>query len=236
MRYLAFAKPSTTGEFTDYTARYGALQEEDRQTVRQYLERAFGPSEAAQRNVFGALNYMGMSHLVDMPAIALSSGQTRRSRIAQAIMTRPEMLVLEDPMAGLDASSRVVVDKLLGELNATEAEPRVVLVLRDKGPQDTLSPWVTNVVDIRSGNVWVGTRSQWENRRRVREKEEGDPSAGKPDGSRSSGDPPIVQLRNVSVSYAEGARPVLQNINWEIRPGDKWHLQGANGESSLHTA
>lgn len=201
--------------------------------MRQFLERTFGPSAEAQKNVFAALNFMGMSHLVDMPAIALSSGQTRRSRIAQAIMTRPEMLLIEDPMAGLDVGSRTVVDKLLGELNKLADEPRVVLVLRDKGPDATLSSWVTNVVDIHEGQVWVGTRRQWEIRRRQKEQAEGDADAGKPDASRSSSstEAPIVQLSNVSVSYGEGTRPVLKEVNWTIRPGDKWHLQGANGES-----
>lgn len=231
MQYLAFAKPSTTGEFTDYTARYGALQEEDKLTVRQRLETSFGPSAQAAKNVFEAMVMLGMQHLVDMPYIALSSGQTRRARIATALMTRPAMMLLEEPMAGLDAQSRLVVDDVLGALNASENEARVVLVLRDR--EEDLPKWITNVVDVREGEVWVGTRRQWEIRSaaRARRAQPDD----KADGSKTSTEAPLVKLSHVSVSYGEGTRPVLQNVDWVIRPGDKWHLQGANGTSLRET-
>lgn len=38
---------------------------------------------------------------------------------------------------------------------------------------------------------------------------------------------PLVQLNNVSVKYNE--RPILNNINWTIRPGEFWQLKGPNG-------
>ncbi|BEI82756.1 hypothetical protein CcaverHIS002_0306240 [Cutaneotrichosporon cavernicola] len=225
VQYLAFAKPSTTGEFTDYTARYGALQEEDKMTVRQRLEMSFGPSAQASKNVFEAMTMLGMHHLVDMPYIALSSGQTRRARIATALMTKPAMMLLEEPMAGLDAQSRLVVDDVLGSINITENEARVVLVLRDR--EEDLPRWITNVVDVREGEVWVGTRRQWDVRKAAQARKEQPDDM--PDGSRTSSEAPLVKLSHVSVSYGEGTRPVLKDVDWVIRPGDKWHLQGANG-------
>ncbi|TXT10882.1 hypothetical protein VHUM_02387 [Vanrija humicola] len=225
VRYLAFARPSTTGEFTDYTARYGALQEEDKLTLREKLAAAFGSSPQAEENIAAAVAYMDLGRLVDMPAIALSSGQTRRARIAQALMTRPALLVLEDPMAGLDAQSRVRVDRLLGELNAAPDEPRIVVVLRDKG-DETLTSWVTDVVEVRGGDVWVGPRAEWEARRAARGEEA---HAAVPEADAASSAEPIAQLQGVNVSYAEGARRVLKDVDWAIRPGDKWHLQGSNG-------
>lgn len=232
VRYLAFARPSTTGEFTDYTARYGALQEEDKLTLREKLAAAFGTSQQAEENIAAAVAYMDLGRLVDMPAIALSSGQTRRARIAQALMTRPALLILEDPMAGLDAPSRVRVDKLLGELNAAADEPRIVVVLRDKG-DETLATWVTDVVEVRGGDVWVGPRAEWEARRAERGEEEHAPV---PEAEDTSSAEPIVQLQGVNVSYAEGARRVLKDVDWAIRPGDRWHLQGSNGESRARTS
>lgn len=38
---------------------------------------------------------------------------------------------------------------------------------------------------------------------------------------------PLIQLNNVTVKYHE--RPILQNINWTIRPGEFWQLKGPNG-------
>jgi molybdate transport system ATP-binding protein len=38
---------------------------------------------------------------------------------------------------------------------------------------------------------------------------------------------PIVELRNVNVSY--GGRPILQDINWTVRAGERWAVLGPNG-------
>lgn len=207
-----------------------------------------------------ALELMGLTHLADLPAIALSSGQTRRARIAHALMYRPKLLLLEDPMAGLDVRSREEVRGLLGDMNA-KGSPRVVLVLRDRG-EDTLAEWVNCVVDVRQGRVWVGGREEWMERRRERERV---PSSSLPqsttsatsatsaaaatttatsatsatssadadaDAASSAADAepePLIDLKDVSVSYASGARPVLRNITWRILPGSRWHLQGSNG-------
>lgn len=38
---------------------------------------------------------------------------------------------------------------------------------------------------------------------------------------------PLIQLNNVTVKYNE--RPILNNINWTIRPGEFWQLKGPNG-------
>lgn len=183
---------------------------------------------------------MRISHLLDLPSVSLSSGQTRRARIAAALLTRPALLLLQEPMAGLDIASRAEVSRILDDLNQ-QGEIRVVLVLRGKG--GALPDWVTDVVDVRQGNAWVGSKAQWQAERNPgspdgRMSEEGHQL---PDGSthessalsstKSPGREPVVQLQDVSVSYGEGSRPVLKNVTWEIRPGDKWHLQGANGKS-----
>lgn len=228
MRYLAFARPAASGEFTDYTARYGALLDEDKLSLREKLSRSAAalPGQEdrpiPEQVMDGAFTLMGLNELADLPAIALSSGQTRRARIAHALMYRPRVLLLEDPMAGLDAPSRERVRSLLGQLNAS-GQPRVVLVLRDRG-EDTLADWVSNVVEVRNGRAWLGTRDEWVARRRER----GEREAATYAASESAG-PPIIELNGVSVSYGQGSRPVLKNIDWSIRPGSRWHLQGSNG-------
>lgn len=225
--YLAFAKPSATGEFIDYTARYGHLEEGDSNTLRHTLMSAYPPSEAAGNNVFRALNKMNLSHLIDIPAVALSSGQTRRARIAEALVAMPSMIVLEDPMAGLDPASRELVTDTLGDVNATQDEARIVLVLRDKGDETLNAEWITHVCEVNDGTVWVGTRNEWLDRKSRQPINHDDK---RPEGNTSTNAAPIVRLQNVSVAYGEGERPIIKNVDWTIRPGDRWHLQGSNGE------
>lgn len=166
---------------------------------------------------------MRIHHLLDLPLVSQSSGQTRRGRIAAAIMSKPLLLLLEDPMAGLDIKSRDEVSELLGRLNY-QGGIRVVLVLRAKGA-DSMPEWITDICSVQGGDVWVGSRSAWEQQDHTATTniEEIEENIGEMAAE------PVVKLNDVSVSYGEGSRPVLKNISWEIKPGERWHLQGSNG-------
>ncbi|KAL7421337.1 hypothetical protein Q5752_004222 [Cryptotrichosporon argae] len=216
IRHLAFARPPVSGDFTDFTARYGALQEEDRVTVRESLLALTPAPSGAEIEAVAAR--LGIAHLLDLPVVSCSSGQTRRARIAAALLTRPALLLLEDPMAGLDAAGRAEVARVLGEINDT-AQPRIALVLR--AGTERMPDWITHVAEVRAGDVWVGTKGEWKGEpgRVVDDSDDVQPQGGEA----------VVRLQDVSVSYGEGTRPVLKNVSWEIRPGDRWHLQGSNG-------
>ena len=42
---------------------------------------------------------LGLKDLMDLPLLALSNGQTRRARIARAVMKTPELLLLDEPLS-----------------------------------------------------------------------------------------------------------------------------------------
>lgn len=98
--------PSVSGEFTDYTSRYGGLREEDRLTLfehlQEYLQAAGLPSNMETIHDFASR--FEMSHLLPMPLVALSNGQTRRARVVRALLAKPELLVLEEPFSQSQSS------------------------------------------------------------------------------------------------------------------------------------
>jgi ABC-type molybdenum transport system ATPase subunit/photorepair protein PhrA len=54
--------------------------------------------ERARR--FEELAYeLGLKHLLDLPLVALSNGQTRRARIVKALLAQPELLLLDEPLS-----------------------------------------------------------------------------------------------------------------------------------------
>ena len=57
---------------------------------------------------------LGLADRLEQPFITLSNGQTRRARIARALLGHPELLVLDDPFLGLDAAGRADVAAFLG--------------------------------------------------------------------------------------------------------------------------
>ncbi|KIE02124.1 ABC transporter domain containing protein, partial [Metarhizium majus ARSEF 297] len=87
-----------------------------------------------------------LGHLLDLPVTFLSNGQGRRARIARALLTRPEVLLLDEPFMGLDPTTVSGLSPLLQSL-AEKATPRLVMSAR---PQDPLPEWITHLIYLRN--------------------------------------------------------------------------------------
>lgn len=102
------------------------LQDPDDQIFAATVERdvAFGPlnlglSDAEVRERVGsALDALGISSLAARPTHMLSFGQKRRVAIAGALAMRPEVLLMDEPTAGLDADG---VTRLMAALGSVAA-------------------------------------------------------------------------------------------------------------------
>jgi ABC-type Fe3+/spermidine/putrescine transport system ATPase subunit len=90
------------------SARYESLREETDWTVNQYLrgQTSLNPleedKEGTVRNeelLSTVIKDLRLDALLDMPVANLSNGQTRRTRIAKALLSKPELLLLDDPFS-----------------------------------------------------------------------------------------------------------------------------------------
>jgi ABC-type molybdenum transport system ATPase subunit/photorepair protein PhrA len=131
------------------SARYESRREETDFSVYDYLTghtelNALEPSEtdvdeAALAQVIEQLN---LRQLLQMPVANLSNGQTRRARIAKALMARPEVLLLDGPFMGLDPNTLLKLSEVLRQL-AVSQQPRLIMSLR---PEDGVPAWVSHLV------------------------------------------------------------------------------------------
>jgi iron complex transport system ATP-binding protein len=74
------------------------------------------------------LAQLGIEALADRTFGTLSEGERKRVQIARALMTDPELLLLDEPAAGLDLAGREALVNTLGELARDQYAPASVLV------------------------------------------------------------------------------------------------------------
>jgi zinc transport system ATP-binding protein len=87
---------------------------------------------ALRERARAVLARVGGQHLLDSPLAGLSGGELQRVFLARALANEPELLLLDEPTAGVDARGRAEFLELLARI-AAEAELAVVLVTHNAG-------------------------------------------------------------------------------------------------------
>ncbi|WP_069163268.1 ABC transporter ATP-binding protein [Nocardia altamirensis] len=96
------------------------------------------------------LESLGAEHLSDRTYGTLSEGERKRVLIARALMTDPELLLLDEPAAGLDLGGREELVERLGDLAADPDAPAIVLVTHHV---EEIPPGFTHGMLLNEGEV-----------------------------------------------------------------------------------
>jgi iron complex transport system ATP-binding protein len=115
------------------------------------------------RRAMSLLEALGAAHLADRRFGTLSEGERKRVQIARALMSDPEVMLLDEPAAGLDLGGREDLVARLGLLAQDTEAPALVLVTHHV---EEIPPGFTDVLLLRGGRIVAPVRSSSRSPRR----------------------------------------------------------------------
>lgn len=191
------------------------------------------PTSARERRQIGAtLRACGLSRLAARNFSSLSYGQKRLALLARALIQAPDWLLLDEFYNGLDTEYRGRIDRILDAARAADTSWIVAAHRARDVPRGT-----RGVIELSEGrlmSVSVLRRAELARlslraveRRAAERRAAQRRAATAPRGTRRTARPPLLKLirADLYVDY----RPVLRDLNWELRQGEHWAIFGANG-------
>ena len=106
-----------------------------RDNVMAILETLDLSPEEAERRLEQLLDELGLAHLRDQQAYALSGGERRRLEITRALVTKPKFMLLDEPFAGVDPIAVDDIQRIVAELRARG----LGVLITDHNVRETLS-------------------------------------------------------------------------------------------------
>lgn len=158
----------------------------------------------------------------------LSTGETRKTLLCQALMSEPDLLILDEPFDGTDVASRQQLAERLASLHQSGITLVLVLNRFDEIPEFVQFAGVladctlaeTGAKEELLQQALVAQLAHSEQLEGVQLPEPDEPSARH---ALPTNEPRIV-LNNGVVSYND--RPILNNLSWQVNHGEHWQVSG----------
>lgn len=202
-----------------YQQRFNAFDADGHLTVREYLL-ANGHTETSAR---AALSLLKAADLLHLERIKLSSGQTRKLLLAKCLAGRPGVLVVDNPYLGLDAGSRVRLNRLLDELVSATGVTLLLAVPR----VTTLPACLTHHLHLSGGSGEVVELEKVNMEKSILAPAGPATPLSFPPATPGAPAAAVIRLEEVTIAYAD--KVVLNRLSWQVHPGEKWLVSGSNG-------
>lgn len=206
-----------------YQQRYNSSDAEDAQTVLEDIQQAFPAATAA--SIQTLLEHFGIGHRANSVLLLLSSGEQKKLQLVKAVLTAPQLLILDNPYIGLDVNSRRQLNQVLGTL--AQEKGTQLIVISDAAE---IPSCVTHVAVLADKKITVTPKEEFtpasftSSAFSFDEDLLGDAVYATPAATDFS---QAVHMENINVSY--GDKKILNQVNWTIHKGERWLLQGHNG-------
>lgn len=200
-----------------YQQRYNHARGSDSSTVEADLRKF---AENHQLNINDGISVaekLDFHRFLKSHLIELSSGEQKKIQLIKGLWLDPDLLILDQPLNGLDKASRRKLNDLLESfiqsgkqlliLQNTKEYPDGITNFGMVNPSTVVSKY-PEAKNVLKKKAVLGPLPEFLLAERESEEE-------------------VVSMRSVVVRYGE--KVVLDNVSWTIRKGETWLLQGHNG-------
>ena len=217
-------------ELMEHDNRYDdSDQREDAFDVGTSVRRAILQDRAEDAEFAALVEAFGIGHILHRGIRFISTGEGRKTLLARALLSKPSLLILDNPLEGLDRTARgefiALLERLLGG-----AVP--ILLLLSLGAE--LPRGITHVLELEHGEVvYNGPLVEYETGAVASSAANGDTAATRPLPMPLRRTQPLaagaaaLDMAGVSVSYHD--EPVLTDIHWRLERGRHCCISGRNG-------
>ncbi len=172
---------------------------------------------------------LGIAHLLDRGIRFISTGEMRKTLLLRAILSQPQLLILDNPLDGLDINSQGEMSRVLEQLLSDG--PAVILLVRQ--PED-LPEGISHLLVLDEGRtVAAGKREEVMSLPEVLSLINPPPltlgalpAAAARDYTIEEAKP-LLQLHGVNVSF--GDQHIIRDLDWTFERGQHCHIAGPNG-------
>lgn len=220
-----------TTEQTYYQQRWnqGVESESRAPTVGELIKEALHTENLTPPQL-QMLQIFGIERLLDHKIFMLSSGELRRFQITLMLLSKPRVLIVDNPFIGLDAEARRQVAQVLERLAHTCGLTLMLVLAR----HIDVPRFVEQVVCVEGGVVsgpftLADYRASFVGATTGRELDIVPTPAlpVAPNNDNEAGSDVVIGFHHIYIRY--GRRCILHDLNWTVKRGEKWALCGANG-------
>jgi branched-chain amino acid transport system ATP-binding protein len=214
-----------------------------RTPARRSLFRRADALSDVNAETWATLDEMGLAKLAALRAASLSHGDQRLLEIAIVLATRPELLLLDEPLAGLAQADRTKVAEMIRRLAGTghsddrtgHSDDRTITVILIEHDIDRVLAISDRIVVLHQGRLIAGgTPDEIQKNPEVQAAYMGGrPAAATRAGAGGGRAQPLLKVEALDTSY--GKSQVLRGVSLEVRRGELVALLGRNGVGKTTT-
>ncbi len=214
----------------DHARHFSGNFEQGVVTAATLLPSLAGNPDAAQK-MHSITVSLGIDSLLEREIRLLSTGEMRKMLIAEALMSSPRLLILDEPYDGLDHASAQSLGRLLERLMSEHVQVLMVTHRFEEIPYG-----ITHVLCMKQGEIYRQGEKEIVLDRQLLKDLYGNTGVRiiPPDKPRlrvptvfNEQTDSLIRMVNVTVKYGE--KILLEGVNWNVKKGENWLIVGPNG-------